>query len=283
MNIAVSVNKKFIMPLKVMLFSLYENIKTKNTTLDIYFLNSGLEKKDIEDLRRFITKKFNARLFVISIDEPLFSTSLNNKVISKETYNRLLLPYFLPPDVKKIFWLDADLVVNGDIYDFYNTDITDYFLLATEESNPERIKELDLPSDQKYFNAGVIVLNVEKIRKEIPKETMLEYIRTNGPKLIYMDQDVLNYFMGYKTLFEKDDNYNNVRHRKEDNNLKNAHIIHFITYMKPWKYYYEGYGKDYFWSYAGKCGYKFKKTFHYLFDPLGLLFHKIAHNLKERK
>ncbi len=282
MNIAVSVNKKFIMPLKVMLFSLYENIKSKDIELNIFFLNSGLGRKDIADIKYFVRNKLNAKLYIINIDEPLFRASLHSKEISKETYNRILLPYILPNKVKKVFWLDADLIVNGDICDFYNTDINDFFLLATEEPRPDRIKELGLPLEQKHFNAGVIVLNVEKIRSEISKETMIEYIRSNGPRLEFMDQDVLNVFMGGNTLFWKDDTYNNVRHRNEVNNLDNARIIHFITYMKPWKYYYDGYGKEYFWSYAGKCGYRIRKVFHYLLNPLVRIVHKKCHDLKCR-
>lgn len=282
MNIAVSVNRNFIIPLKVMLFSLYENIKTKENNLNIFFLNSDLERKDIENIKQFINKKLNAKLYVINIDEPLFSTSLNNKEISKETYNRILLPYILPPKVKKVLWLDADLVVNGDICDFYNTDIKDYFLLAIEEPRPDRIRELGLPLEQKHFNAGVMVLNIEKICSEISKETMIEYIRVNGSKLKFMDQDVLNVFMGGNTLFWQDDTYNNVHHCNEVNNLDNARIIHYITYMKPWKYYYDGYGRDYFWSYAEKCGYKSRKVLHFLLNPLGRVVHKKCHDLKCR-
>lgn len=282
MNIAVSVNRDFIMPLKVMLFSLHENIKSKDCDLNIFFLNSGLGRKEMEGLIYFIKNKINAKLYVINIEEPLFSASLHSKEISKETYNRILLPYVLPAKVKKVFWLDADLVVNGNICDFYNTDIKDYFLLATEEPRPDRVKELGLSLEQKYFNAGVIVLNVEKIRSEVSKEAMIEYIRANSPKLTFMDQDVLNVFMGGNTLFWQDDTYNNVRHRNEVNNLDNARIIHFITYMKPWKYYYEGYGKHYFWLYADRCGFKIRKVLHYLINPLGKVVHKKCHNLKCR-
>ena len=38
MNITVSVNRKFIMPLKVMLFSLYKNVENEKTKLNFFFL-----------------------------------------------------------------------------------------------------------------------------------------------------------------------------------------------------------------------------------------------------
>ncbi len=283
MNITVSVNKKFIMPLKVMLFSLYKNVEKDNVTLNIFFLNSELEKKELVDLKRFVKKYIKGRFFVKTIDEPIFSEFATD-MFSRECFNRLLLPYFLPKKVKKILWIDADMIVKENITEFYNTNINDYYILATQgpnsENKIERKKELGIPLERNYFNAGLILFNIEKIRAEISEDTLRNYIYDNKTKFKYFDQDVLNVLMGDNALYFEEDIYNNQRHFAKDNNISGAQIIHYTSYMKPWKLYYDGYGDKYFWYYAGKCGYGLQKLTYCLLHPIVGTAYKIYRKIR---
>lgn len=280
-NVAVSANRKFLTPLKVMLFSLYKNNSLKTTSINVFFLNSGLSSQELNDLRRFIRNQIHGHIMVINIDEPLFSKYATD-LFSKETFNRLLLPYVLPAKIKKVLWLDCDMIINGNILDFYNQSLNDYYLLATKDSSPNIVdikKSLGIPLEQDYFNAGGILLNIEKIRSEVPKTTILDYISKNGALLKYKDQDVLNVLLASKALVLQDDIYNNMQHLKSNNSLPNACIIHFISFMKPWKYYYQGYGDNYYWEYAGKCGFIKNKIIYRLLHPFASTSYKLYHHI----
>ena len=284
MNITVSVNRKFIMPLKVMLFSLYKNVENEKTKLNIFFLNSDLTKKDIADLKHFVRKYIDGKFFILDINEPIFS-EFETDMFSKECFNRLFLPYVLPAKVKKILWLDADMIVKENIMDFYNTDISNHYILATKgpdsENKVERKKVLGISPERNYFNAGLILFNIEKIRSEITEDQLREYINDNKTKFKYFDQDVLNVLLGDNAIYYEENIYNNQRHFSKDNNFKDAQIIHYTSFMKPWKYYYNGYGDRYFWYYAGKCGFMVQKVSYYLLHPLVSVAYKVYSHIRK--
>nr|WP_300816401.1 glycosyltransferase [uncultured Acetatifactor sp.] len=116
--------------------------------------------------------------------------------ITKPTYYRLLIPDYLK-DLKKCIYLDADTLVFKDIYELFHTEISDVYLAAglgvdaefTESNERKLSKYLGIPSARYYFNAGVLVMNLEKMREDNIKDTFLE---CSKEKWTCQDQDVLN-------------------------------------------------------------------------------------------
>ncbi|WP_455721933.1 glycosyltransferase [Agathobacter sp.] len=113
------------------------------------------------------------------------------------TMFRLLLPEVLP-DLDKIIYLDADLFVNRDIEELWNENIQDYCLAAVVDegtlksmATPYPVTENQVNRD-KYFNAGVLYMNLKEIRKHGNLcENILKYLSQNK-KAVCPDQDALN-------------------------------------------------------------------------------------------
>lgn len=110
---------------------------------------------------------------------------------------RLLLPDVLP-ELSKIIYLDADLFVNSDIKELWDTDIRDYCIAAVRDYGVVKGAELPYPvvkgqvEKENYFNSGVLFLNLDRVRdKGNLLENVLIYLEDNKGA-IYPDQDAFN-------------------------------------------------------------------------------------------
>ena len=106
-----------------------------------------------------------------------FDTRLpRNSQWSIETYYRLMLMDILPDNIDRILYLDVDLIINGSVEEFYHVDFKGYEVIVADDSNDKRSrdtfgsKQAEMFKDMldngfRYFNAGVMLFNVQEIRK----------------------------------------------------------------------------------------------------------------------
>ena len=113
---------------------------------------------------------------------------------------RLLIPHLLSEDIRKVIYLDADIVVNLDIRKLWQIELGDKILAAVSEvSNDidiERYAKLCYEGYVKredYFNSGVLLMNVKNLRLE--DEAITDGIKFVGNFFTSscLDQEVLNY------------------------------------------------------------------------------------------
>lgn len=118
---------------------------------------------------------------------------LNREWISVATYYRLFLPDLLSDEINKVLYLDCDTICVTDIAEIYHTDIRNYYASAAEDIDGfTHIKRLNLPLENKYFNAGVMLFNLKKLRQLNFTELSLTYYKENEHKITMQDQDILN-------------------------------------------------------------------------------------------
>lgn len=149
------------------------------------------------------------------------------------TMFRLMLPEMLP-NLDKIIYLDADLLVNIDIKELWDIDTSDVcvagvkdYWVANYAWNPYPVQK-ELVSRDSYINAGVLVLNLNKIRSYCNmKEKTLEYLIEN-PESNLFDQDALNvvYKNSIKTIDSKWNTFVGVLKSKNVNEFENK-IYHY--------------------------------------------------------
>lgn len=161
----------------------------------------------------------------------------------------------------KILYLDADILVNCDIKNLWDVKIDSYCLAAVRDYGVFHHEATTLPvlngeiDREVYFNAGVLSMNLSRIReKSNLNEEMISYIN-NHPNSIFLDQDALNYIYKDETLL-LDDKWNYfvrvARNKNEDlkgviyhyasttvclYTMLDADLQYFETLLKtPWKY-----------------------------------------------
>ncbi len=221
---------------------------------DIYLFHSGISKKTINELK--VNDSNDYSISFINVADKM--RKIKNNVCVRNQYSDAIYLRFFIPEVltkyDKVIYLDADVIVNGDISKLYNIDLEDYLVGAVAD---EVVKNSDLfiqyvekylnVNSTKYFNSGVMLINSKKFRDEKIFEVfsnMSEEIRFE----VAPDQDYLNVICKDKVLY-LNQGWNKMPIQNYEFSNSDLNLIHFNLNLKPWRYdgiLYE----DYFWEQA---------------------------------
>lgn len=166
--------------------------------------------------------------------------------ISRATYLRLMMLELLDVNIKRILYLDVDMVVNEDITKLWNTDLQDNLIAAVIDPGMDAqnfAKRHNLQYDKNsYFNAGMFLMDLVKVRESKLMEKSIELLSAHDAAFEYADQCALNIvFWGkWKPLdltwnFQRKFLYEDIKNNyKSITQIKNPKIIHFTEKHKPW-------------------------------------------------
>lgn len=175
--------------------------------------------------------------------------------VTVETYYRLFAEDFLPKQIDKVLYLDIDTLCLRNISSLFDTDMEDCPLLATYGDAPDERKiSLGLSPHDKYYQAGVTLMNFSYWRQHRCTEGIRQYIKTHRSYLERWDQDAINgYFKNkigylpvkynaYSTFFQYESAFSNrlpvLQHPLAERveAIEHPVIVHFTGFdqLKPW-------------------------------------------------
>ncbi len=220
--------------------SICDNTKSN---IDFYILDSfisEINKEKILELKKSFNN-FNIEFIKIDSDKEFSDIAYTNSenYISISTYNRFLIPK-LKPQLKKVLYLDVDIVALGDIKELYDIDMENYILGAAWAQNRKHYcldtsHLVDLSEDYRYFNAGVLLIDVQKwIENDVTKK-LFDIEKKYRNKILHADETLLNkYFdLNYKAF---DIKYNYLDFDVVTSPRDNIVIRHFASKLKPWSF-----------------------------------------------
>jgi lipopolysaccharide biosynthesis glycosyltransferase len=246
------------MPLATALRSLAEANRAR-WPLDVHVLESGFS----EPLQRRVRDSLPTgavSIQWITVDVQQFEEFSTIEHISKVTFARLLIPRVFPQAVRRILYLDADMLILDDLGELFATDLGAHVVGAVADHLDTEIKE-HLPGTEgaprvaSYFNAGVLLIDLERWREERISELALDYLRTN-PRTPFSDQDALNVacdrrWKGLNPRWNFIDFYRTARIADMDAQSRPA-IVHFATCYKPWNYSYSNVNAPFYDTFRGR-------------------------------
>ena len=275
--ICFSANDLYAPYLTTELLSIREN-SNDNMNYDILIMTQNISEMNQKRMKKLFEQKGNFSLRFISINKytEKFQKLFTRGHFSVETWYRLLLPEILY-NYKKIIYLDSDLIIEADLAELYNDDIEDYLLGAVRDADtaglyngaePQKKEYTDtilkLKNPYDYFQAGVLLMNLDEFRKSYTTKEMLEFAASYEFELL--DQDVLNCLaegkvkyldMSWNVLF----NWINYRipgiiskapkylYDEYMESRKHPKIIHYAGPDKPWHQPSQDFAEN-FWYYA---------------------------------
>lgn len=250
MNILVTLDRNYLEPLRVMLGSMFMN--HPHDSFDIYMISEGLTIQDMNELTSFC-HIHRSRLHPVKMNEAIFQNAPSKRYYSKSMYYRLLAAELLPGDLDKILYLDPDILIINHLSELYHLDLDDKLFAAASHTDnlgfSDMVNRLRLENydAERYYNSGVLLMNLYRMREEVRKQTIFDYIEKNGKRLVLPDQDVLNALYGHQivevdeTLWNFDSRHFE-RYYLQSKGLKdidwiveNTAILHFCGKKKPWK------------------------------------------------
>lgn len=254
-NIAVvlSADDNYVPYLAVTIKSILDHANPKYN-YDIVIFDDGISEHHKRRMAKLISlnasiRYVNVKELIKGIDLSLFQV---RGIWSMATYYRLFIPQIMS-DYDRVLYLDCDILVRNDLTDLFDMDMKGNQIACVYDdirytNNKARIKDceekLKLKNYRCYFNAGVILFNVSKIKYEEFKEQFFYVLRNY--ELPFQDQDVLNIIFEDKCKF-LDFAWNYQCHTLSENPqlanveelskaAENPKIIHYTSPFKPWKY-----------------------------------------------
>lgn len=277
--VVLSCSNQYVKYTSVLINSIMQNSSAENHYC-INIMNTDITDENKQILKTQIAQKDNFSLNFIDVKRRLndYKNLVVDRYLAIQTYFRFFaLDVF--PNLDKILYLDCDTIVNADIAELFSENIDDFSLAAARDADIISLypKENDADKEVRddldmniqlenytdYFQAGVILFNLKKIRSQHTVKTLLS--TAISKKWKFADQDVLNYtFKGdvkfldtpWNTLYECFNRMERIKNFTPSEIYqgylkakKEPKIIHYAGIPKPWEKIDADMG-EYFWKYA---------------------------------
>lgn len=169
---------------------------SSETEYDIYILtDSGFPDKS---LLNSVEQRFcNIQIKIIRVKNEMFrDVIINNGHVTKATFYRLALCNLI--DAEKCIYLDSDVIVTEDLQDLFLTEMNGYYVAGCRDIWIDLLSEQDcenrrmctgIPSMKEYVNAGVMVMNLQKMRTDGLDRIFMRHMNRS---YLYEDQDIIN-------------------------------------------------------------------------------------------
>lgn len=226
----------------------------KNYLYNINIICNNVNDNYILRFKNLRSKKFKVN--IIKVDGKKYEKlKKDNLHVSTTAIFKFDLPNIFP-NLDKILYIDGDVLIQSDLINLYNEDISKNYAGVVIDFNgltyPSEFKARLKVKNKYYFNSGMLLLNLKKLREDNVAQKLIKYrLYKNN---FYMDQDAFNVVfkdnVKYLSLnynfvitcwrnFDEDvfvDFFGLKKQEKKIDYLKNADIVHFASADKPSKY-----------------------------------------------
>lgn len=255
MNIVLTIDSNFAPQASALIASICENNRNVDK-ISFYILTTGMKNNDGINITNLVSS-YKRNIDLIEIGDIFqlldhdFDTSAWNEIVMA----RLFIARFLPKEIHRVLYLDADTIVRDDLLDLWNTDLKGCILGAVREPTAPayRRNELHLKK-MKYYNAGVLLIDLDKWRSCNTEKKLLDYCKAHC-NLMANDQDAINaalessifelapaynfynsfYHYPYRALNKMCAPVKYINEPEFNRSVSNPIIIHFAGEERPWR------------------------------------------------
>ncbi len=241
---------------KYTIVSLYSMIQ--NASVEYRYKVYVLHTEISEETQRKVQALKNDNFSIEFVDMTDYLKSISDKLplrdyYSKTTYYRLFIAEMYP-EYNKAIYIDSDTIVQGDISEFYNTDIKDAYVGACHEQVMLQVDEFGTyvekvvgVSRYNFFNAGILLINCDQFRLKFVLDKFLDYLHYYN-FVVTQDEDYLN-LICKDHVYWIDQRWNTEVFCEISYPIEQANMLHYIMTSKPW-HYEDCKHADIFWRYA---------------------------------
>jgi lipopolysaccharide biosynthesis glycosyltransferase len=234
-------DESYAMPLAAALRSIAEAKRTVDS-LEVYILYNTFQSQTRTRVMNSLPPGAVSIRWV-PVDLTRFEACSTTSYISGITYARLLIPELLPRSITKVLYVDADILVFDDLIALQEIDLNGAAIGAVLDRLDSRLKAgdtlwtKDLPCVRDYFNAGVLLIDLERWRQDRISERAFEYL-SQHPHSPLSDQDALNVVCdrAWKQLEPRWNFLNDFETDMSGVAVGDGPaILHFAGQLKPWQ------------------------------------------------
>ena len=238
-------NERYAMNAAVMLYSAVSNISAKVSEVHVYFVDTGIEPKSKQ---RLVSVLDQLHLHWIPPSFDRVADLHVPKWLHISAYAKFFIPLYIERETvhARLLYLDADIVVNGDISTLWREDLNGNAIGAVQSYEEPTVSDRDPKSCAYYerlgyadttphFNSGVLLLDIETPDWEELVTSMISAGRSAGENLALGDQDCWNLVFrdDWKQLDPRWNLCSYIGRGNAEEKIKSireadAHIIHYV-------------------------------------------------------
>lgn len=229
-----------------------------NTSSFVCFvvMDGGIKAKTKKLIEKDLEKYPNKKLYFADMEKYDLENFPSIRHYTTNTFSRYFI-HDIAPELKKVIYLDSDIIVRKDIKELYEQDMGGYPIAALPEIKyffPNGVRRLKMSypkfQGQEYFNAGVLLIDVQKFNQMGFYKKAIDLTQKLNGKTRCPDQDVFNILFenNFKQL-SADFNFMPIRmdfYRRANPDSKiDPVVLHYATSLKPWNTNYSYFQKDF--------------------------------------
>lgn len=244
-NVCVACDENYAKYAGVLIASVLYNASVKDN-LTFYILDGGISETKKSEILELKNIK-NCDINFVKIDNEMFREYMSiktHKYISLPTYYRLKLPTLLP-NVSRVIYFDCDMVVNSSLAPLFNKNLDDCVMAGVRDINKKMLKK-----NPSYVNAGMLVMDIDAMKRENCEEKFLDYTKKHFNEIKVGDQEIINEVLKGKIKIVEDEwNVQSSNFTNRSSYTNNPKVIHFVARQKPWHFGSFSWHKDYYFKY----------------------------------
>ncbi|MHC3755810.1 glycosyltransferase [Streptococcus suis] len=238
MDIAFSVNNRYAQYLGATILSILAHHPKEEVR--VHILYKEIAQSILQYLDNLARQTPNLELHFHLLEDQQFSAiPIRTEQFPIESFSRFLLPELLV-DLKRILYLDVDILVHGNLMELFQTDLEEYELGAIVEADIFKYYQWYLDSlgfgpNDAYFSSGVLLMDLDKMRQNGTTNQLIAIALEKARDYKFPDQDILNtYYKGQFKQLSPAYNYTDVRKQNRELTADEIVIEHFNGDIKAW-------------------------------------------------
>ena len=209
--------------------------------LDVKVLDGGLLPSSRDTLSRLVHRTGrDIGLEFVTADASVFSAATLGPGESHMTYYRILLPQLV--NVPRLIYLDCDTLIFRDLAELFDLELASGKILAAardsetlslSQDSPALAKAMKLPAEGAYFNCGVMLMDLDQLRRQLFFESAVDFLNRWSGKYRLWDQSAINFLL-HNQIDDLPEHWNRASWRfdaQQNNNLDC--VLHYTT-SAPW-------------------------------------------------
>lgn len=242
LHIATAIDQEYLVPVRVMLASLTAHLSPRFHPV-LHLMNRNLHEHQIESIARLV----EVHSIVPTADS--IAALPRQAGFLLETSFPLLLPELIAETVERVLFLDPDTLVSDNVGQIWETELGNNVVATAVDqaiplcSSPRGVKgrrDLGIPEDAPYFNAGVMLIDIARWNKENVSARARRYLEQTNGRCDFLHQEALNAVL-WNHWVKLEQRWNLIaslsgRRYGSSEFVDSPGIVHFAGCFKPWRY-----------------------------------------------
>lgn len=228
-RVALCADRNFMRPLGITMTSVLKH----NLGAEIYIFCDSIKEDDKQRLLRTVTR-YEAVCHIFFVNMKLLEGFPTASQWSSAIYFR----FFAAEAVQggRLVYLDSDILCRKNLEHLWELNLQGGYLGAVEDTYDSleqleaRWQRIGIPGGGKYFNSGMLLIDLDKWHEMNISERAIELLHKEPGRWRSPDQDVLNFLYHGKVCW-LDKDYNLIQMKSMGS--ENTALVHFAG-CKPW-------------------------------------------------